>query len=400
MKEENAPLLTTRQGVRAVQDALREMGLDGWLLFEFHGHNPIASALVGLERTTRRSFTLIPAEGSPAALIHAIEHSSWRSWPWKKIDYAGWKEMEGRLAELLGGRRALAIEVSPGSAVPTLDLVPAGVVELLRASGVEPVSSKELVTTFHAVWSPEQLGSHRVGAEVLASVAREAFERAAAAIREEGPLTEGELSRWILGELERRGVGIDHDCIVAIGPRAADPHYQPDEVGETIRRGELLLIDLWGARFEGDVYADQTWMGFMGSDPGGEAERIWSAVRNARDAGVDFLRERFAAGREVRGFEVDDVCRGVIARSGYGEYFVHRTGHSIDRELHGSGPNLDNLETRDDRLLVTGVGFSVEPGVYIPDRIGVRSEINVFWGSEGPEVTPNEPQREIGRFAC
>jgi len=184
------------------------------------------------------------------------------------------------------------------------------------------------------------------------------------------------------------------DCIVAIGPKAADSHYAPLGDGETVDRGDLLLIDLWGA-FEGSVAADQTWMGMLGSSVDSRTQEIWEAVRDARDVAVTFLRERFQAGEDVRGFEVDDVSRELITRRGYGEYFVHRTGHSIDTDLHGSGPNLDNLETRDDRLLVPGVAFSVEPGIYIADDIGVRSEINVHWGPDGPEVTPADIQNEI-----
>jgi Xaa-Pro aminopeptidase len=184
------------------------------------------------------------------------------------------------------------------------------------------------------------------------------------------------------------------DCIVAIGKTAADPHYAPIGQGETIDRGDLLLIDLWGA-YEGSVAADQTWMGLLGSQVDTHTQEVWEAVRDARDAALRFLRERYEAGQEVRGFEVDQIARDLITARGYGQYFVHRTGHSIDTELHGSGPNLDNLETRDDRLLVPGVGFSVEPGVYIPDDIGVRAEVNVHWGADGPQVTPSEVQREI-----
>ncbi|MDX1566965.1 MAG: M24 family metallopeptidase [Longimicrobiales bacterium] len=381
--------------VERIQAALRDASLDGWLLFEFHGHNPVASSILGLGHTTRRSFSLIPADSDPVALVHRIETSAWREWPWETRLYAGWREMEEGLADLLSSCRTVAMEISPRSSVPTLDLVPSGIVELVGECGVRMVSSGDLVSRFHARWTPEQLEEHRRTAEILARVAREAFQRAADAVQAGEPTSEGALSRWILDTLEARGVGVDADCIVAVGPRAADPHYAPEESGEIIGADTLLLIDLWGRPDDRGVAADQTWMGYLGSELPDEVEEVWAAVRDARDAVVGFLQERHRKGSEVRGFEADDVARELIRARGFGDYFVHRTGHSIDVELHGSGPNLDNLETRDDRILVPGVGFSVEPGVYIPDRVGVRSEINVHWGEDGPEVTPSRPQREI-----
>jgi Xaa-Pro dipeptidase len=387
-------LLCTHEGVERVQEALRALDLDGWLLYEFHAINPIAVSLLGLGKTTRRAFVLIPDEGDPVALIHAIEASSWRHWPFQRRTYSGWREMEERLEELVSGPKRLAMEVSPGGAVPTLDYVPAGIAGVLLSHGIEAVSSGDLVSRFHATLSPSQVEDHRKAAEIVADVARRAFERAAEAIRNGTPTTEGALSDWIVEELRGAGLEEKPSCIVAIGPRASDSHYAPVGAGETIARGDLLLIDLWGA-FEGSVAADQTWMGVMAPGVDERTREIWDAVRDARDAALKFLRERHASGREVRGYEVDDVARGVIEERGYGQYFVHRTGHSIDTDLHGSGPNLDNLETRDDRLLVPGVAFSVEPGIYLPDDIGVRSEVNVHWGVDGPEVTPSVVQTEI-----
>lgn len=392
------PVVLTAEGVQDIQDALQEAGLDGWLLYEFHGQNPIAASLTGLGWNTRRSFVLVPRSGDPVALIHAIEGSSWRHWPWETRRYAGWREMEAALGVLVAGRPRLAMEISPGSAVPTLDRIPAGLLELLRSLGVEPVGSGDLVTRFHARWTPEQRAVHRKSAALLQDVARDAFRRAAEGVRTGTPLTEGALSRWILETLEREGEGSDSGCIVAIGPRAADPHYQPGEVGETIAAGHVLLIDLWGKPTPSAVAADQTWMGILDSTVSPRVQEVWEAVRDSRDAALAFLRERFAAGTPIRGFEVDDVARRVITDRGYGDSFVHRTGHSIDTDLHGSGPNLDNLETRDDRLLIPGVGFSVEPGIYLPDELGVRSEVDVYWGEEGPEVTTPDPQREIFRL--
>ena len=390
----STPLLCTDEGIERVQHALREQNLDGWLLYEFHHLNPISVGLLGLGKTTRRAFVLVPAEGEPVAMIHAIEASSWRHWPFGRVTYSGWREMEERLGELVSGLGRLAMEVSPGAAVPTLDYVPAGIAGVLLGHGIEIASSGDLVSRFHSVLSAEQKADHRMAAEIVRDVARRAFERAAGAVRDGAPTTEGALSEWIVGELSGAGLVDQVSCIVAIGPKAADSHYAPVGAGEPIGRGDLLLIDLWGA-FPGSVPADQTWMGVMAAEVDARTQEIWEAVRDARDAALHFLRERAGAGEDVRGFEVDDVARAVIQERGYGERFVHRTGHSIDTDLHGSGPNLDNLETRDDRLLVPGVAFSVEPGIYVEDDIGVRSEVNVIWAEDGPEVTPADPQTEI-----
>jgi Xaa-Pro aminopeptidase len=388
-------VLNTRDGIARVQEALAEAGLDGWLLFEYRGQNWIAASLLGVENTTRRAFVLMPRSGEPCLLVHAIESTAWRGWSWGVEQYAGWREMEAKLGALVRGAPRLAMEVSPGSAVPTVDTVPSGLIELLRALGVRPVSSQDLVSEFHSVWSAVQLEEHRRAAEVVASVAAAAFTRAAEAVSGGVPTTEGALSGWIRDALRARGVSVDVDTHVAVGAGAADPHYAPAGDGETIRRGDLLMIDLWGRTSTAAVSADQTWMGYLGSSVPDDMRNVWGIVREARDAAVGFLRRRFDAGEEVRGNEVDDVSRGVIDAAGFGAYFVHRTGHSIDTRLHGSGPNLDNLESRDDRRLVRGVGFSVEPGIYLPGRFGVRSEINVHWGDAGPEVTPKRPQEEI-----
>ena len=387
-------LLRTEAGARRIQEALRQDDLDGWLLYEFHGLNAVATSLLGTGKTTRRGFAFVPREGEPVALIHAIEASAWRGWPFAVRTYRSWREMEAGLASLVEGLERIAMEVSPGAAVPTLDLVPAGIAGLILESGVELVASGDLVTRFHSVWTPEQRDDHFRAAEIVADVAHRAFERAADRVRSGAPTSEGALSAWILDAL--RGAGLVHEtgCIVAVGARASDPHYAPEGEGHALARGQLVLIDLWGG-FEGSVPADQTWMGALAPSVDPRTVEVWRAVRDARDAALEFLRERAAAGADVRGFEVDDVARRVIADRGFGEHFAHRTGHSIDVSLHGSGPNLDNLESRDDRLLVGGVGFSVEPGIYIPGEIGVRSEVNVHWTAAGPEVTPERIQSEI-----
>ena len=380
-----------------VQEALADAGVDGWLIFDFHGLNPVAKGLLGLSGMgTRRIFVLVPREGAPVAITHAIEQGPWEKWPaeWKKVVYSGWRELEAHLRETVNGKR-VAMEYSPGDAVPYLDRVPAGVLEMVRASGATVVSSADLVSRFYAVWSKEDLASHKRASEIVAKVAASAFAKAGEAATAGSPLTEFKLQQWILGEFAANNLNTDHGPIVAIGPNAANPHFEPAPSGSAkIERGAILLIDLW-AREEGGVFADQTWMASLG-EPSARDREIWLAVRDARDAAIALLRERLDAGKPVRGGEVDDAARDVIKSRGYGERFIHRTGHSIDaRDLHGSGPHIDNLETREERSLIPGVGFSLEPGIYIPGEVGMRSEVNGWVSDDGVVITPSKYQTDL-----
>jgi Xaa-Pro dipeptidase len=382
-----------REQLNEIQDGLREVGLDGWLLYDLHARNPVADRLLGVGDLTRRYFVLVPVAGEPTAVMHGIETAPWDAWPWRKETYVGWRALDEQLSRLLEGAR-VATEFAPRGAVPAVDLIPAGVAELLRSAGADLVSSADLITRFYARWTEEGLASHRRAAQVLAAVARDTFRRAADAVAAGSPEREGVLYRWILDQLTERGVSMGPDAIVANGVNAADPHYANDGDGAPLDRGDVVLIDLWSREPDG-VYADQTWMGYLGSTVPDEVQRCWDAIRDARDAAVGFLQEEWSAGRPIQGWEVDDACRGVVRDRGFADYFIHRTGHSIDQDVHGMGPNIDNLETHETRLLIPGVGFSIEPGIYMPGRVGLRTEINVYLAAHGPEVTTPEPQTEI-----
>jgi Xaa-Pro dipeptidase len=390
--------MLTPQTLPAVQRALAEAGLDGWLLFDFHGLNPIARGMLALEGMgTRRVFAFIPARGVPVAITHNIEQAAWRRWPaeWRRERYSTWRALEATLATLVRGKR-VAMEYSPGDAVPYLDRIPAGVLDMVRAAGADVVPSGELVTRFYAVLSADQLASHERAAAVVAEVAREAFGRAGEGAAASVPVAEHELAVWIAERFERAGLlAGDHLPIVAAGANAADPHYGPSaDRPRAIERGDVLLIDLWAREPEG-VYADQTWMGVLGT-PSDRATAVWAAVRDARDAAIAAVRAHASGGEPARGGEVDDAARAVIAERGFGDYFIHRTGHSIDaQDLHGSGPHIDNFETREERRLVPGVAFSVEPGVYIPGELGMRSEVNMYVAADGAHVTPHDFQRDL-----
>lgn len=390
--------MLTPDSLPAVQRALADAGLDGWLLFDFQGLNPIAGGMLGLEgMVTRRIFVWIPREGPPSALGHAIEPAPWRNWPagWGHATYSSWRQLESHVAGIVRDRR-IAMEYSPGDAVPYLDRVPAGVVEMVRTAGAkEVVSSGELVTRFYATWSAEQLASHRRAAEIIRRIALDAFTLAGQRARGATPIAEHDLMAWMLDRFERAGVSTDHGPNVSAGVNAANPHYEPSaDRPRLIVQGDVLLIDLWATE-PGGVYADQTWMATLGA-PSTRAGEIWSAVRDARDVAIRLVQEGAAAGTPLRGGDVDDAARGVIESRGFGEYFTHRTGHSIDpRSLHGSGPHLDNLESREERLLIPGVGFSIEPGIYIPGEIGMRSEVNAFLEPDRALITPAEYQREL-----
>lgn len=377
-----------------IQAGLEEHGLDGWLLYDLHARNPVAGKLLGVGELTRRYFVLVPATGDPTVVMHGIETTPWNAWPWQKDVYVGWKALDQRLEELLSGK-TVATEISENDAVPAVDIIPAGVAGLLRKAGAELRPSGDLITRFYARWTEEALAAHRRAAKVLAEVARETFQRAADAVAAGRPVTEGGLHQWLLGQLEERGVGTGPDAIVAIGENAANPHYENGPEGAPVKEGDLLLIDLWSRESEDAVYADQTWMGYLGPSVPDPVQRYWEAIRDARDAAVAFLEVEWEADREVQGWQVDDVTRDVIADRGLGEYFIHRTGHSIDEDVHGMGPNIDNLETHETRTLIPGVGFSIEPGIYVPGDVGVRTEIDVYMSHGGPEVTTPDPQQEI-----
>jgi Xaa-Pro dipeptidase len=388
--------MLTQATLPAVQRALAQAGLDGWLLFDFRGTNPIASTILGLKgMVSRRVFAWVPQKGKPVGVMHAIEQGPWRDWPaaWGREVYASWRTLEAIVARLVNGKR-IAMEYSPGDAVPYLDRVPGGVLDMVRASGATVVASGELVTRFYAVWNDAQLASHRRAAEIVADVAREAMNEAKTAHARGTALHEHELRDWIMARFQGAGLETHDTPIVAAGANAANPHYEPSaDRPRAIRDGELLLIDLW-AREPNGVWADQTWMGSVGT-PSARAVEVWEAVRDARDAAIAVVRERGTQGG-LRGGDVDLAARRVITDRGLGDYFVHRTGHSIDpRDLHGSGPHIDDFETREERLLLPGVGFSIEPGVYLPGELGVRSEVNAFVGERGVTITPEHYQREL-----
>ncbi|HVS61443.1 MAG TPA: Xaa-Pro peptidase family protein [Gemmatimonadaceae bacterium] len=385
------------ESLPAIQSALERAGLDGWLLYDFHGLNPVAVGMLELPgMTTRRFFVYIPRTGSPVAITHAIEQGPWTGWPskWTKEKYSSWRVLESLLGNLVKGKR-VAMEYSPGDAVPYLDRVPAGVIEMVRSAGATVVSSAELVSSFYAVWSDDQRASHERAARAVSIIGQEAIRLAGGRADSASPLTEYALQGWIRERFEAGGLETDHGPIVAIGPNAANPHYEPTaENTATINRGDILLVDLW-AREKNGVFADQTWMGSLGA-PSERDSAIWQAVRDARDAAISLLRERIEGRRPVRGGEVDDAARAVITNRGYGDNFIHRTGHSIDpRDLHGSGPHIDNLETREERELIAGVGFSIEPGIYLPGDVGMRSEVNGFIGADGLLITPSDYQKEL-----
>jgi Xaa-Pro dipeptidase len=389
--------MLTPSTLPAFQQAIADAGLDGWLLYDFHGLNPIAVGLLGLEgMLTRRIFVLVPRSGAPVAITHAIEQGPWRAWPteWRKERYSSWRTLEALLGSALRGRR-VAMEYSPGDAVPYLDRVPAGVLEMVRAAGAVVVPSGELVTRFYAAWDASHAASHVRAAAAVAAIARSVLRRIGERARSDAPAAEHEARGWVLDAFAHAGLETADPPIVAVGANAADPHYDPSpERPRAIDEGEVVLLDLW-ARERGGVYADQTWMATVGA-PTPRAAEIWSAVRDARDAAITVVRDGVAAGRPIRGGDVDDAARGVITARGLGDFFIHRTGHSIDpRDLHGSGPHLDNLETREERLLVPGVAFSIEPGVYLAGEIGMRSEVNAFIEPGRAVITPTEYQRDL-----
>lgn len=397
--------MTTRPDPTArvadIQRALRETpGLDGWLFYDFRGSDPLAYRVLGLDPTrhvTRRWYYWVPVQGQPVKLAHRIEPRVLDGLPGDLRLYVSWTEQQAALAELLAGVRRLAMQYSPMNAIPYVSRVDAGTVELVRSFGAEVVTSADLVQRFEAVWTGAQLASHREAAETLRRIVDEAFAHVAEERAARRALTEYGLQQFILARIRAHGLVTGSAPIAAVDAHSADPHYGPGPEGSAeVREGALVLIDLWAKRPEpGSVYADITWTGYVGRTVPSRQREVFDIVRAARDAALAFVRSRARADDLPCGWEVDRVCRRVVAEAGYGDRFVHRTGHSIGEEVHGNGANLDDLETRDGRRLLPGTCFSIEPGIYLPGDFGIRSELDVYLDGRDALVFGQPVQTEI-----
>jgi Xaa-Pro aminopeptidase len=393
MTPANVIASTSALDIGAVQGALRSQGLDGWLLYDFRGSNAIALDVTGVGRqgghlATRRWYYLIPASGEPRGLVHAIESHVLAHLPGTTDRYSGRTQLEAGLQRLLQGLRRIAMEYSPACAIPYVSRVDAGTVELVRQSGVEVASSGDLVQQFSAVWHEPQITSHVAASEKLYRIKDRAFEEAARRVSDGVATTEFQIQQQMAGWFADEGLISDSAPVVAAERNAGDPHYLPtSSVTRTIGKDQVLLLDLWGKlEHPGAVFADITWVGYTGSKVPERMAKAFAAVRDARDAAVDLVQQRTRSGLEIRGFEVDRAASAVLRGTGYGDAILHRTGHSLGEAVHGNGVNMDDYETHDDRRLLPGTGFTIEPGVYFAD-FGLRSEINMIVGDRDATVT-------------
>jgi Xaa-Pro aminopeptidase len=387
--------------IEQMQQALRENGLDGWLFFDHHRRDPLAYRVLNIPDTvgaTRRWYYLVPASGEPRKLVHRIESEALDSLPGLKATYASWTEQQQQLAALLAGVHHVAMQYSPNCAIPYVSLVDGGTLELIRNCGVHITSSADLVQQFEAVWSERQLESHLEAGQIVDRVRRRAFELIAERLRTGTAVSEFDVQQFILSQFAEHQLETDHGPIVAVNAHASDPHYEPNcDRYAYIGPGDVVLIDLWAKKkAPGAVYYDVTWTGFCGEPIPDQVQNIFEIVRDARKKASQFVIDKIAESADVRGFEVDDAARGYIAEKGFGEYFFHRTGHSIGISVHGTGANMDNLESHDERRIIPGTCFSVEPGIYL-ESFGIRSEVNVFAGQGYAKVT-GEQQEELIRI--
>ncbi|MBS0206688.1 MAG: M24 family metallopeptidase [Planctomycetes bacterium] len=381
----------------AIQAAIRAQGLDGWLLYDFRGSNILARRILQFADGTmgsRRWMYFIPATGSPQKLVHRIESGALDHLPGDKIVYLKWQEFEAGVATLTRGRKNLAMEYSPRNGNPYISRVDAGTVELVRSNGATLTPSGDLVQLFEAVWDDDQWAMHQAAGVHTDSAYGVVWKFIADQIRQHGETTEIAVSDLIMDHFAKNGLTTYHPPIVGVNAHSGDPHYETGSA--PIRAGDFVLVDLW-AKLDKPraVYSDMTRVGFVGESVPDKYESIFQIVAAARDAAIKLVRDRFAAGQSLQGYEVDDACRAVIEQAGYGQYFVHRTGHSIGQEVHGNGANMDNLETHETRRVLPGCCFSIEPGIYLPE-FGVRSEVDVFVDRQSQvHVTAGELQTRV-----
>ncbi|HWF86553.1 MAG TPA: M24 family metallopeptidase [Vicinamibacterales bacterium] len=370
--------------IAAVQAALAADGLDAWLLYDFRGINPIAADVTAVARqgghlATRRWYYLIPVAGEPRALVHAIERHSLAHLPGTTERYSRRDQLESGLRRLLSGVRRVAMEYSPNCSIPYVSRVDAGTIELVRSGGAEVVSSGDLVQRFAAVWSAAAITSHLQASDKLYRVKDRAFAAIAQRTRDGVATTEYDIQQLMAGYFRDEGLVSDSDPNVSAVENAGNPHYLPTKsTARAIGRDELVLLDLWGKLDQpGAVFADITWMGFTGRTPPERYAKAFAAIAAARDAAVALVQRAAAGGQELRGWQVDRAASSVLQSAGYGDHILHRTGHSLGESVHGNGVNMDDFETHDDRRLLPGTGFTIEPGVYFDD-FGVRTEINMI----------------------
>ena len=384
--------------ISEVQEQLRKTNIDGWLLYDFQGLNPIAKKLLGLtgHLLTRRWYYWVPKQGPPAILCHRIEQHSFSALTGRPYIFKSWAEMHEGLQVILQGHETVAMEYSPQCSIPYVSRIDAGTVETIKDLGKKVVSSANLVQYFEARWSDEQFQMHQEASRLLMQILFDGFREVSHAIKRGRNITEFTVQQDLLDKYRQHSLISFSPPIVAVNENSGNPHYEPKkEASRSIKSGDLLLIDLWAKLQKANaVYADYTWVGYAGEMIPENYLRIWELVRGARDAALNFVRKNYLEGVRIQGWQVDSVARDIISREGYGEYFVHRTGHSIGEEDHGNGANMDSLETKDERLLIPHTCFSVEPGIYLND-FGIRSEVNVYLNDSEVIVTGEPIQKEI-----
>jgi Xaa-Pro aminopeptidase len=383
----------------ALQASIGRAGLDGWLFFDHHQRDLLAYRILGLSpelHVSRRWYYFVPASGDPRKLVSRIEPRVLDGLPGEQALYSGWPEQHAKLQRMLHGSRRIAMQYSPECAVPYVSMIDAGTLELVRKSGVDVVTSADLVAEFEAAWSADQLNFHLEAAKRVQEIRAEAFDLIGHRLRSQEAISEYELQQFILLRFAQQELVTDHGPIVAVNEHSGNPHFEPDSNNDrAIKPGDFVLLDMWAKLNRPEaVYADITWTGYCGENIPAEIQNVFEVVRDARTAACDFVVQVIGERQRVAGFEVDDAARGVIEKRGYGEAFIHRTGHSIGTEVHGTGANMDNFESHDERSLIPNTCFSVEPGIYLP-QFGVRSEVDVFVGSDRAYVTTEEQQQIV-----
>lgn len=385
--------------IASIQQSLRQLGLDGWLLYDFRGQNTLARNIVGMGDglLTRRWFYFIPAQGEPRKLVHRIENGALDHLPGSKAVYLRWQELEQQVATLVRGAGRVAMEYVPRNANPYVSRVDAGTVELVRACGVEVVSSGDLIQLYEAAWDDQQWAMHQEAARHTDAAYNVAWDLIRQRTRNGGSVTEREVQETIVHYFTEHDMVTHHAPIVGVNEHSGDPHYESGDA--PIRQGDFVLVDLW-AKLDRPraVYSDLTRVAFVGQDVPDRIVEVFNIVAAARDAAIARVKDAFARGEALHGWQVDRAARDVIEKAGYGDSFIHRTGHSIGEDTHGNGANMDDLETHDERRVLPRTCFSIEPGIYLPE-FGVRSEVNVFIdASGGVHVTGGELQREVIRI--